>query len=94
MGTDLDRLKTKRAVLASGLFDAEFYRHAHPDIRSSPIDPLTHYLTQGEAEGRSPNPVFLPAYYRRHAPRAGGRIGWVSPRAPDAVALGLRRTPL
>jgi capsular polysaccharide biosynthesis protein len=67
MGADLDRLKTKRTVLASGLFDAEYYRHAYPDIRSSPIDPLTHYLTQGEAEGRSPNPVFLPAYYRRQS---------------------------
>ena len=63
----LQRLRTKRALLACGLFDAEFYRSAYPDMRAAPVDPLTHYLTEGEAEGRSPNPVFLPAYYRRHA---------------------------
>jgi capsular polysaccharide biosynthesis protein len=67
MMSDLQRLKTKRVVLASGLFDAGFYRAAYADIRVSPVDPLTHYLMQGEAEGRSPNPVFLPAYYRRYA---------------------------
>jgi len=67
MITDLQRLKTKRILLASGLFDAEFYRATYAELRASPVDPLTHYLSQGEAEGRSPNPIFLPFYYRRHA---------------------------
>jgi capsular polysaccharide biosynthesis protein len=49
------------------LFDAAFYRETYADIRASTVDPLTHYVTNGEAEGRSPNPVFWPRYYRRHA---------------------------
>ena len=65
MGFDPDRLKTKRALLVSGLFDAEYYCQTYADIRHSGGDPLTHYVMQGEAEGRSPNPVFFPRYYRR-----------------------------
>jgi hypothetical protein len=63
--TDLQLLRAKRSLLFSGLFDSEFYRETYADFRVSTVDPLTHYLTQGEAEGRSPNPVFFPAYYRR-----------------------------
>ena len=62
---DLTLLQTKRALLVSGLFDPAFYRATYADVRASPVDPLTHYVTRGEAEGRSPNPVFLPRYYRR-----------------------------
>jgi hypothetical protein len=58
-------LRTKRALLLSGLFDAAFYRETYTDIRGSVTDPLTHYITRGEAEGRSPNPVFAARYYRR-----------------------------
>jgi hypothetical protein len=64
---NLDLLRTKRALLLSGLFDSRFYRETYADIHLAPVDPLTHYVTRGEAEGRSPNPVFLPRYYRRHA---------------------------
>ena len=63
---ELRLLRAKRALLVSALFDAEFYRATYPDMRNPAIDPLTHYLTQGEAEGRSPNPVFAPRCYRRH----------------------------
>jgi hypothetical protein len=62
---ELHLLRAKRALLVSGLFDADFYRAAHPDLRSATIDSLTHYLMQGEPEGRSPNAVFAPRYYRR-----------------------------
>ena len=62
---ELRLLRAKRALLVSGVFDAEFYRAIYPDMRNPAIDPLTHYLTQGEAEGRSPNAVFSPRYYRR-----------------------------
>jgi hypothetical protein len=61
----LELLHTKRSLLVSGLFDAAFYRETYADMRASTADPLTHYITQGEAEGRSPNPVFFPRYYRR-----------------------------
>ena len=62
---DLTLLQTKRALLVSGLFDPAFYRATYADLRASPVDPLTHYVTRGEAQGRSPNPVFSPRYYRR-----------------------------
>ena len=62
---DLTLLQTKRALLVSGLFDPAFYRATYADLRASPVDPLTHYVTHGEAQGRSPNPVFFPRYYRR-----------------------------
>jgi predicted O-methyltransferase YrrM len=62
---DLTLLRAKRALLVSGLFDAEFYRATYRDMQASTADPLTHYITNGEAEGRSPNPVFFPRYYRR-----------------------------
>src|SRR3954447_4615456 len=62
---DLTLLQTKRALLVSGLFDPAFYRATYADLRASPVDPLTHYVTRGEAQGRSPNPVFFPPYYRR-----------------------------
>jgi hypothetical protein len=62
---DLQLLRAKRAVLVSGLFDAVFYRATYADMRAATIEPLTHYLTEGEAEGRSPNAVFSPHYYRR-----------------------------
>jgi len=64
-GTDGETLRTKRSLLVSGLFDPEFYRATYADIRASTADPLTHYIAHGEAEGRSPNPVFFPTYYRR-----------------------------
>jgi hypothetical protein len=64
--SELHLLRAKRALLVSGLFDEEFYRATYADMQDETIDPLTHYLTRGEAEGRSPNAVFAPRYYRRH----------------------------
>ena len=85
---DLTLLQTKRALLVSGLFDPAFYRATYADLRASPVDPLTHYVTRGEAEGRSPNPVFLPRYYRRR-----WMAGLPAERnALDAV-MGLRQNP-
>jgi SAM-dependent methyltransferase len=67
VSADLHILQTRRTLLLSGLFDEEFYRETYPDVRESPIDLLTHYVRFGEAQGRSPNPVFFPRYYHRNA---------------------------
>ena len=72
---DLRLLQTKRTLLASGLFDPAFYRATYADLRTSPVDPLTHYVTRGEAEGRSPNAVFSPRYYRRRSMTAASWPG-------------------
>lgn len=51
-------------VLAAGLFDEAFYVSTYPDVLSSGIRPLTHYIRAGDAEGRRPNAVFDPNFYR------------------------------
>jgi SAM-dependent methyltransferase len=75
---ELHLLRAKRALLVSGLFDAEFYRATYADMRRTTTEPLAHYLMQGEAEGRSPNAVFAPRYYRRH---------WMAGRPAEQNAL-------
>ena len=53
------------AVRTSGLFDANYYVTSYPDVAGSGLDPLTHFVLHGAAEGRSPHPLFDSAYYRR-----------------------------
>ncbi|MFN9849911.1 MAG: hypothetical protein ACK56C_16280 [Alphaproteobacteria bacterium] len=48
----------------SGLFDADWYLAANPDVVTRRLSPLVHYLTTGGREGRSPGPLFDDAYYR------------------------------
>ncbi|WP_374764424.1 rhamnosyltransferase WsaF family glycosyltransferase [Yunchengibacter salinarum] len=52
-------------IRQSGLFDRDWYLEANPDVSDGGMDPLTHYLRYGEAEGRRPNPFFDPDYYKR-----------------------------
>ncbi|MBU3076994.1 sulfotransferase family protein [Sphingomonas quercus] len=58
----------------SGLFDADWYRAAYPDVAASGLDPATHYLRIGAAEGRNPSPLFDTGFYARQmARRDAGR---------------------
>jgi hypothetical protein len=66
----LRRLRGARAVAGlrrtlgdSGLFDAVWYVARYPDVEAAGVDPLSHYISTGEAEGRWPNPDFDPAFY-------------------------------
>ena len=56
----------KQALVVSslGLFDEEYYRSSYADINTDGIDPLAHYINLGDAEGRRPNRVFDPQFYR------------------------------
>ena len=56
-----------RIILESGLFDPAWYRAQNPDVPTS-MDPLTHYLMIGSAEGRRPNTLFDPKWYRAQNP--------------------------
>ena len=47
----------------SGLFDEQFYCEANPDVATSEISPLEHYLSVGGFEGRRPNRLFDSTYY-------------------------------
>ncbi len=46
------------------LFDAEAYRSANPDVVTSGISPLAHYLVTGGREGRAPHPLLDEVHYR------------------------------
>jgi hypothetical protein len=70
------------------LFDAVFYLERYPDVRQAGMNPLSHYLLHGAAEGRKPHRLFQPDYYLSNCPAArncanpllhfietGGRLG-------------------
>lgn len=42
------------AVRRSGLFDADWYLRCNPDVGDTGMDPLTHFVLYGLAEGRAP----------------------------------------
>ena len=46
------------------LFDSRWYGDANGDVAAAGLDPLTHFLNYGEAEGRDPNPSFSTQFYR------------------------------
>ena len=47
----------------SRLFDADWYLAQNPDVQSSGMDALGHYVLIGGFEGRKPNPVFDSRWY-------------------------------
>ncbi len=57
------RANQLRIVAESGLFVAEYYLTAYPDIAEAGVDPLEHFFDHGYTEGRKPNPYFDPAWY-------------------------------
>lgn len=53
-----------RALKNTGLFDQDHYLQTNADVAESGLDPLTHYIGYGDYEGRAPNPLFDPNFYR------------------------------
>ena len=51
-----------------GLFDIAWYQARYRDVRTSGVDPLTHFLNWGAFEGRDPNRWFDGAWYQEHYP--------------------------
>jgi hypothetical protein len=45
-------------IAVSGLFDLGWYVVHHPELESSPIHPIDHYLLEGAAKGFSPSSTF------------------------------------
>ncbi|MFN7050857.1 MAG: hypothetical protein ACK4NH_01970, partial [Gemmobacter sp.] len=60
--------RKENADALAALFDAAYYLKRYPDIAGANLDPLRHYRKHGEAEGRSPNPLFHPWHYRAQLP--------------------------
>lgn len=46
------------------LFDPHYYQWGQTDLTAAGGNPLLHYVTRGHIEGRQPNPLFDPAFYR------------------------------
>jgi FkbM family methyltransferase len=57
------KLRHALVVGESGLFDEAYYRRKYPDIVAAGQSPLAHFVLQGAAEGRNPNPLFDTAWY-------------------------------
>jgi O-antigen biosynthesis protein len=58
-----------RIIFGSGLFDKEYYLHTYPDVITSHLHPLIHYLDEGGAlQGRKPNLFFDPSFYLQQYP--------------------------
>ena len=49
--------------LTERLFDRGWYLLQNQDVAKAGVDPLDHYLKNGEAEGRAPCALFHPRYY-------------------------------
>jgi O-antigen biosynthesis protein len=47
-----------RLVASSPLFDAPWYLTKNPDVAAANLDPVSHYLSFGDSEGRAPGPHF------------------------------------
>ncbi|MFL6797625.1 MAG: glycoside hydrolase family 99-like domain-containing protein [Xanthobacteraceae bacterium] len=52
-------------ILASGLFDPDWYLLHNPDVKESGLEPIDHYLLVGSFERREPSPAFNAAAYRQ-----------------------------
>lgn len=59
----------------SGAFDRNYYLSSYPDVRSSGIDPVRHYIENGHGEGRDPTRNFSTQGYLD--------------RYPDVAAAGM-----
>jgi GT2 family glycosyltransferase len=46
------------------LFDSKWYLEVNRDVAAAGMDPLTHFIDYGEAEGRDPSPTFSIRFYR------------------------------
>jgi GT2 family glycosyltransferase/glycosyltransferase involved in cell wall biosynthesis len=49
-----------------GFFDAAWYRERYPDVVAAGRDPLRHFIRDGIAERRDPNPFFDSRWYNEH----------------------------
>ena len=65
--SDLEHL-FQAGIDPNPFFDSDWYLCENKDLTNSGIDPLMHYVTFGENEGRKPNPLFDPVTYLQKYP--------------------------
>jgi len=63
-GPNQQNIKKFRSIVASSnLFDEAWYLEHNPDVATSKMDPLKHYLVHGGFEGRDPGLNFSSQRY-------------------------------
>lgn len=62
----------RKALLASGLFDPDWYAKQYPDVALTSMKPLDHFLTAGMLMGRDPGPDFSESFLQTALPRLAG----------------------
>lgn len=90
----------------TNLFSELWYLKLNPDVGESGVDPLSHFLTLGLAEGRSPNPYIDRSWYVAQYPEVAAAgidplvdylsVGWRRGRSPGPrfdVVWYLRQNP-
>jgi len=55
--------RDSRLLASSGLFDSGWYLTTYPDVAAAAVNPLLHFLLNGAADGRDPNPLFDTSWY-------------------------------
>lgn len=66
--TGRKRVRIRRLIERSDLFDRQWYLRTYPDVATANMDPLDHYLYYGAQEGRDPSPIFSSNGYAAHNP--------------------------
>lgn len=61
----------------SPYFDAAYYLRINHDVADAGLDPLLHFVRFGDREGRCPNPLFDPRFYRARAGKTSQLINSV-----------------
>jgi uncharacterized coiled-coil protein SlyX len=61
-------LKQKRLIERSELYDKQYYLQNNPDVKSSGMSAIKHYLLFGGFEGRKPSKKFDSAFYLQQNP--------------------------
>lgn len=72
-------------------FDGDWYATRYPDVASSGLSPVDHYLRYGGALGRDPGPNFSATFYNLSAPPAEGESGIAFFRYLQNAAHGVDR---
>ncbi len=62
----------RRLFEESGLFNARWYLLDNPDVARAGMEPMSHFVKHGDAEGRAPGPEFNSAVYAASWPDISG----------------------
>jgi len=89
-----ERLRTRKLIEHSGLFDSSWYLKQYSDVLASESDALSHYLTHGRKEARRPNALFDPDWYRAQNPDAAAGLEPLAHYLTLGSSAGRRPNPL